>query len=60
MAGFITGANFVSYSVGGRDSNLPRQPHDAVFAAIEQYCGGNPAKNISEAVVRVYSQLVAR
>jgi hypothetical protein len=60
MAGFITGANFVSYSVGNRDSNLPSEPHDAVFASIEQYCAGNPARNISEAVVRVYSQLIAR
>jgi hypothetical protein len=60
MAGFITGANFVSYSVGGRDSNLPWEPHDAVFASIEQYCAANPAEQIFEAVIRVYSRLATR
>jgi hypothetical protein len=61
MAGFITGANFVSYSAGGRNANIASDlPHDAVLASIERYCAQNPAQNISEAVVRVYSQLVAQ
>jgi hypothetical protein len=68
MAGFITGANYVSYLVPGRNPdvlrNLPRdvlaghsRGDDAVFALLEQYCAENPAKNISEAAMRVYSQL---
>jgi hypothetical protein len=71
VAGFITGANFVSYSVGGRNSNvgsgsevLPIRPGqrvaDAVSALVEQYCAQNPSKNLSEAVARVYSQLLTR
>jgi hypothetical protein len=71
VAGFVTGANFVSYSVGGRNSNvgsgsevLPIRPGqrvaDAVSALVEQYCVQNPSKNISEAVARVYSQLLTR
>jgi hypothetical protein len=70
MAGFVTGANFVSYSVPGRDSNVPldlpldvtgyARADEAVFAMLEQYCAHNPAKNISEAAMRVYSQVAAR
>ena len=61
MAGFLTGANFVSYSAGGRNANVGHDvAHDAVFASIEQYCAQNPARNIFEAVTRVYSRLVAR
>jgi len=68
MAGFMTGANYVSYLVPGRNSdvmrNLPREflagysrADDAVFALLEQFCAENPAKNISEGAMRVYSQL---
>jgi hypothetical protein len=61
MAGFITGANFVSYSAGGQNANIGFEvSHDAVFTSIEQYCGQNAAQNISEAVIRVYSQLITR
>jgi hypothetical protein len=63
MAGFITGANFVSYSAGGRNANVgldDASTHEGVFASIEQYCVENPAKNIFEAVTRVYSRLAAR
>jgi hypothetical protein len=62
MAGFLTGANFVSYSAGdGRNSNIGFDvAHDVVFASIEQYCAENPTKNIFEAVTRIYSQLVTR
>jgi hypothetical protein len=60
MAGFLTGANFVSYSAGDdRNANIGVEvTHDAVFASIEQYCVQNPTKNIFEAVTRVYSQLI--
>jgi hypothetical protein len=68
MAGFITGANFVSYSVGGRDPNVGFDlPYvttgagaPAMFASLEEYCAKRPATNISEAVTRVYSQLFAQ
>jgi hypothetical protein len=68
LAGFMTGANFVSYLVPGRNSHVPiglpvagySRADDAVFALLEQYCVENPAKNISEAAMRVYSQLDAR
>jgi hypothetical protein len=70
MAGFVTGANFVSYSVPGRKSNvpldLPRQvagysrADEAVAALLEQYCAQNPAKNISEGAMVVYSRLAAK
>ena len=65
MAGFMTGANFVSYLVPGRNSHIPvglpltgySRADDAVFALLEQYCAQHPAKNISEAAMRVYAQL---
>jgi hypothetical protein len=68
MAGFITGANFVSYSVGGRDPNVGFDvPYvtigdapDRVFAALEQYCAQRPAMTISVAVTNIYSQLFAQ
>jgi hypothetical protein len=68
MAGFITGANFVSYSVGGRDPNVGfGVPYvttgagaPAVFASLEQYCAKRPSMNISIAVTEIYSQLVAQ
>jgi hypothetical protein len=65
MAGFVTGANYVSYLVPGRNSHVPRdlpsrvggfsRADDAMFALLEQYCEQNPAKNISEAAMTVYS-----
>jgi hypothetical protein len=65
MAGFVTGANYVSYLVPGRNSHVPldlpgrvrgySRADDAVFALLEEYCERNPAKNISEAAMRVYS-----
>ena len=69
MAGFITGANFVSYSVGGRDPNVgfdvPYVTAGAtasarVFASLEQYCAERPAMNLSIAVTNIYSQLFAQ
>jgi len=68
MAGFVTGANFVSYLVPGRDSHVPvglpvagySRADDAVFALVEQYCAQNSAKNISEAMMIVYSRLAAK
>jgi hypothetical protein len=65
MAGFMTGANFVSYLVPGRNSHVPlglplagySRADDAVFALLEQYCTENPAKNISEGAMRVYANL---
>jgi hypothetical protein len=68
MAGFMTGANYVSYLVPGRNSHIPvgwpvagySRADDAVFALLEQYCAENPAKNISEAAMRVYSQLAEK
>jgi hypothetical protein len=65
MAGFVTGANYVSYLVPGRNSHVPldlprrvagySRADDAMFALLEQYCKQNPAKNISEAAMMVYS-----
>ena len=70
MAGFVTGANFASYSVPGRNSNVPldlprevtgyARADEAVFVLLEQYCAQSPAKNISEAMMRVYSQLLTK
>src|SRR5689334_22175966 len=63
IAGYITGANFVSYSVGGRNANVgsaEQETREIVFTSVEQYCAHNPTSNIAEAVTRVYSQLVAR
>jgi hypothetical protein len=68
MAGFITGANFVSHSVGGRDPNVgfdvpyvtTGDAPDRVFAALEQYCAQRPAMNISVAVTNIYSLLFAQ
>jgi TolB protein len=65
MAGFVTGANYVTYLVPGRNSHVPvgmplaghSRADDAVFALLEQYCDQNPGKNISEAAMRVYAQL---
>src|SRR5262245_13828393 len=65
MAGFMTGANFVSYSVPGRNSHVSvRMPltgysraDDAVFALLEQYCAQYPSNNISSAAMRVYERL---
>jgi len=64
MAGFVTGANYVSYLVPGRNSHVPvdlpgrvsgySRADDAVFALLEEYCERNPARNISEAAMRVY------
>lgn len=61
MAGFITGANFVSYSVGGRDPSIGYEDAaPAMFASLEQYCAKRPTMNISAAVTRIYSQLFAQ
>jgi hypothetical protein len=62
MSGFLTGANFVSYSAGdGRNSNVGIEvTHDAVFASIEKYCSQNADTHIFEAMASVYSQLVTR
>jgi hypothetical protein len=63
VSGFITGANFVSYSTGARNATVGydgNATHEAAFDSVEQYCAQNPAKNISEAVTRIYSQLVAQ
>jgi hypothetical protein len=68
MAGFVTGANFVSYSAGGRDPNVGFDvPYvttgaaaDAVFASLEQHCARRPALNTSAAVTIIYSQLFAQ
>ena len=61
MAGFITGANFVTYSDSGRNSNVGYDvPTGVLFSSIQRYCEQNGGKNISEAVTRVYSQHVAR
>ena len=59
VSGFITGANFVSYSTGGRNPNVGaygKVTHEGTFALVEQYCAQNAAKNIFEAVTRTYSQ----
>ena|SRR5689334_16959528 len=71
MDGFLTGANYVSYLVPGRNSDvtrsLPREffagysrGDDAVFALLEQWCAQNPAKNIWEGAASVYSQLYSQ
>jgi hypothetical protein len=71
MDGFITGANYVSYLVPGRNSDVSRslsreflagysRGDDAVFALLEQWCAQNPAKNIWEGATRVYSQLYSQ
>jgi hypothetical protein len=61
MAGFITGANFVTYSDAGRNANVGYEvPSDMLFTAVQRYCEQNPSKNISDAVATVYSQNAAR
>ena len=59
VSGFITGANFVSYSGGGRNPNVGaygKGTHEETFALVEHYCAQNPAKNIFEGVTRIYAQ----
>jgi len=69
MAGFVTGADYVSSLVPGRKSQVDFPPEvlanhprgdDAVFALLEQWCAQNPAKYISEGAMRVYSQLYSQ
>jgi hypothetical protein len=71
MDGFLTGANYVSYLVPGRNSDVTRslpieffsgysRGDDAVFTLLEQWCAQNPAKNISEGAMRVYSQMYSQ
>jgi hypothetical protein len=69
MAGFVTGADYVSSLVPGRKSqvDLPQEvlanharAADGMFALLEKYCAQNPAKYISEGAMRVYSQLYSQ
>ena len=71
MDGFLTGANYVSYLVPGRNSDVTRslpveffsgysRGDDAVFTLLEQWCARNPAKNISEGAMSVYSQMYSQ
>ena len=69
MAGFVTGADYVSSLVPGRKSqvDLPHEvlanhsrADDAVFALLEKFCAQNPARYISEGAMRVYSQLYSQ
>ena len=58
--GFITGANFVSYSANGRNANSGFDvPTETVLGSVERYCQQNQARNIHEAVTAVYSELAA-
>ena len=69
MAGFVTGADYVSSLVPGRKSQVDFPPEvlahhprgdDAVFALLEQWCAQNPAKYMSEGAMRVYSHMYAQ
>ena len=69
MAGFVTGANYLAFSVPGRNSNVPSdlpsevvghtRADEAVFALLERECAQHPSMNISEAMMHVYDQLLA-
>lgn len=61
MAGFITGANFVTCSDSGENPNVGSDvPTQVLFSSIQTYCEQHAAKNISEAVIKIYLQHVVR
>jgi hypothetical protein len=61
ITAFITGANFHAMKTGqgsafvGKDTTT-----DAVFAALEQYCGNHPLDRVVDAVQDVYGLLLLK